>query len=381
MHLMCGVFALHDRKYFEVFGYALRPTDGSLFSEKVIRSVDHFSDLSSLSIVETTERIRSDGIHILVNLNGWTLHSRNEIFHLRSAPIQVLLGLAFPGTMGTPAIDFLISDEIATPPHMSNFFSERLVFMPTSYFVADYPHLWGNILGNSLTRKDYFGKYPNIRAEELEDKILLANFSQLNRIDRETFHMWLRILLRVPHAVLWLLRHPPLGETNLRAEARSLGIPDAQLIFTDPTHKAVHLQRCSLADLILDTPVRNGHTVTADVLWMGVPLVTIAGDKLANRAATSLLTAGIEGSQWNLSDWVFPDMESCEEGVVDLCTSKRDKLVAFRKYLLTEGRQSSLWDTSRWTSHLETFFLHSHSKVSKEPIRISNLTEVKRFEK
>lgn len=99
-HLMQSVFGLHNRKRFKVFCYALSPTDGSPYRDKIEREADVFIDVSTWSLKDIVERIaRVDQIHILCNLNGYTKGGRNEIFAARPAPIHMAF-MGFAGTMG-----------------------------------------------------------------------------------------------------------------------------------------------------------------------------------------------------------------------------------------------------------------------------------------
>ena len=98
-HLMQSVFGMHDKSRFEVFCFALSPNDGSQWRAKVEREVEHVEDLTALSFADCARTINSRGIHILINLNGYTKGARNEIFALRPAPIQVSY-MGFCGTMG-----------------------------------------------------------------------------------------------------------------------------------------------------------------------------------------------------------------------------------------------------------------------------------------
>ena len=93
----------------------------------------------------------------------------------------------------------------------------------------------------------------------------------------------------MPNSLLWLLRFPPLGEQNIRAEARKRGILEDQLYFSDVAPKDEHIRRGNLADLFLDTPQCNAHTTGCDILWSGTPMVTMIGQKMASRVAASLL--------------------------------------------------------------------------------------------
>ncbi|KAB0795869.1 hypothetical protein PPYR_09930 [Photinus pyralis] len=144
-HLMQSVPGLHERGNVEIFCYALSPDDGTTFRSKIAREAEHFIDLSQISCNgKAADRIYADGIHVLVNMNGYTKGARNEIFALRPAPIQVMW-LGYPGTSGASFMDYLITDCVTSPMELQSQYSEKLAYMPHTYFVGDhrqmFPHL------------------------------------------------------------------------------------------------------------------------------------------------------------------------------------------------------------------------------------------------
>lgn len=144
-HLMQSIPGLHDRSKMEIFCYALNIDDGTTFRSRIVNDCEHFVDLSSVSCnVEAAKEINRDGIHILVNMNGYTKGARNEIFALKPAPIQIMW-LGYPGTSGAQYIDYMLTDEISSPKCTDLDFSEKFAFMPYTYFVGDhkqmFPHL------------------------------------------------------------------------------------------------------------------------------------------------------------------------------------------------------------------------------------------------
>nr|CAD7598908.1 unnamed protein product [Timema genevievae] len=144
-HLMQSIPGLHDRTKVEVYCYALSPDDGTTFRAKIARESEHFIDLSQIPCNgKAADRINSDGIHVLVNMNGYTKGARNEIFALRPAPVQVMW-LGYPGTSGASFMDYLITDEVTSPLELTSQYSEKLAYMPYTYFVGDhkqmFPHL------------------------------------------------------------------------------------------------------------------------------------------------------------------------------------------------------------------------------------------------
>lgn len=99
-HLMGSVFALHNRARVEVFCYALSPTDGSEWRKRIEQEAEHFVDVSAWGVADIAGRISADGIHVAINLNGYTKGARNEIFALKPAPVQASY-MGFPATTGT----------------------------------------------------------------------------------------------------------------------------------------------------------------------------------------------------------------------------------------------------------------------------------------
>jgi protein O-GlcNAc transferase len=81
----------------------------------------------------------------------------------------------------------------------------------------------------------------------------------------------------VPNSILWLLRFPTVGETNMLATAQAMGLPSGRILFSNVAAKEEHVRRGQLADVCLDTPLCNGHTTGMDVLWAGTPMVTLPG--------------------------------------------------------------------------------------------------------
>nr|XP_046152019.1 UDP-N-acetylglucosamine--peptide N-acetylglucosaminyltransferase 110 kDa subunit isoform X2 [Oncorhynchus gorbuscha] len=144
-HLMQSIPGMHSSEKFEVFCYALSPDDNTNFRVKVVAEANHFTDLSQLPCnSKAADRIHQDGLHILVNMNGYTKGARNELFALRPAPIQCMW-LGYPGTSGAPFMDYIVSDKETSPFEVAEQYSEKLAYMPHTFFIGDhanmFPHL------------------------------------------------------------------------------------------------------------------------------------------------------------------------------------------------------------------------------------------------
>lgn len=340
-HLMQSVFSMHDSDAYEVFCYALSADDQSHWRRNIEAGSEHFKDLSRLQAGDAARLIYGDSIHILINLNGYTKGARTEIFALRPAPIQVQF-LGFPGTMGADYMPYMIADKVVVPEELREGYTEKIIAMPHTFMPTDHRQSARDVLDPDKCpiRSDY--GVP-------EDKFVFACFTQLVKIDPDTFDCWMRILSRVPSSVLWLLRFPPLGEEKIHAEAKKRGIGKHRIVFADVAAKDEHLRRAYLADLCLDTPMYNAHTTAADLLWAGTPIITLPGERFSSRVGASLLNAV------GLSDMVVRSMEEYEELAVAVALDM-DRLWAVRRRLEDARTACPLFDTARWVKSLELSF-------------------------
>ncbi|TYJ11308.1 hypothetical protein E1A91_A11G267400v1 [Gossypium mustelinum] len=338
-HLMGSVFGMHNRENVEVFCYALSQNDGTEWRQRIQSEAEHFIDVSSMSSDMISKMINKDGIQILINLNGYTKGARNEIFAMQPAPIQVSY-MGFPGTTGADYIDYLVTDEFVSPLCYAHIYSEKLVHLPHCYFVNDYKQKNRDVLDPHCQHKRSDYGLP-------EDKFIFACFNQLYKMDPDIFNTWCNILKRVPNSALWLLRFPAAGETRLRAYAAAQGVQPEQIIFTDVAMKHEHIRRSALADLCLDTPLCNAHTTGTDVLWAGLPMVTLPLEKMATRVAGSLCLATGLGEEM-----IVNSMKEYEERAVSLALN-RPKLQALTNKLKAARLTCPLFDTARWVRNLE----------------------------
>ena len=333
MHLMQGLFALHDRRGFEVFVYSYGPEDDSRYRRRLKADCDHFRDLAGLSVEDCARRIHADGVHILVDLMGHTGMAREEVVALRPAPVQVNW-IGFAGSMGAGFLDYLITDRTVTPPEMADGYSERLVWMPHCYLINDH----GQEIAAAAPKRVEFGLPP--------DGFVFTCFNNSYKFEPRIFDSWMRILAQTPDSVLWLYSGGPTVERNLRREAAARGVAASRLVFAPHRPKARHLARLRLADLFLDTHYVNAHTGASDALWAGLPVLTCPGGTFASRVAASLL------ANVGLPELVAADLAEYERKAVGLATDA-DALRELRKRLAGNRTTWPLFDTPRFTRDLE----------------------------
>ncbi|MFA7291027.1 MAG: hypothetical protein WC023_02145 [Rhodocyclaceae bacterium] len=276
--LMRRLPALHDRSRFNVFLYSTGPDDGSEIRSEIAEASDYFCDARHFDDAALAQRIAMDGIDILVDLAGYTLHSRPAVLAMRPAPLQVSY-LVYLQTSGSQWIDYVVLDRQVLTVAERVCWTEKIAYLPHTLYLCD-DRVETTVLQS--TRGD----------EGLpEDAFVYCCLNAPWKIDPETFLSWMTILRRVPNAVLWLYADIEGGETNLRTAARDAGIDDRRLFFARSVPHEQHLARFRQADVFLDTFACNAHTTAIEALAAGVPVVTLPGETVIARVGLSLMAA------------------------------------------------------------------------------------------
>ncbi len=291
-HLVRPLFDRHDRSRFEVRAYSAGLDDGSEYRKEFERAADAFTDIRALTDREAAERIRADGVDILIDLGGYTQGNRLGVAALRPAPVGVLHA-GFPGTTGGDFIDYLVADRIVVPPEDARYYSEKLIVVPGCHAPQEPPPPVGRV----FSRRD----------EGLpDDAFVFCSFNESRKLTADVFGAWMGLLGSVPDSVLWLIRGNDLMAENLSREAAARGVDPARLIFAARRPRAEHLARLALADLALDTMPFNGAVTTGDALWAGVPVIAVRGRHFASRYSESKMAAAGLGAALvadNLTDY------------------------------------------------------------------------------
>lgn len=336
-HLIIDIFDFHDKDRFAINAYSYGEDDGSQYRKRIASGCDRFVDLRNMSHGQAANQIRKGRVDILVDLVGYMRGHRLEISAYRPAPIQVRwLGLA--GTTGADFFDYLITDPIVTPERDAPWYSEKFIYMPDTYQV------------NSKPLKEPEGPI-NRRDLGLPEKgFVYCCFCSNYKIEPVMFRSWMQILRGVPGSVLWLLKSNAVVEENLKREARKNGVDPDRLIFAKKISKADHLQRIRIADFALDTRVVNGAATTSDVLYAGVPVLSLKGTHFASRMSASILNA------IGMDELVCASQSAYEKKAIEMGRNP----LAFRslKERLSRNRiEKPLFDTQRFVRHLETAYL------------------------
>ena len=343
-YLTASVFEHHDRKHFEVFAYSYGPDDGSPTRRRLEAAFEHFVELRDSDHLSAARRIAADGIHILIDLKGYTHQARPEILALKPAPIQVNW-LGFPGTMGADFMDYIIVDQTVVPPADASAYTEALAYLPHAYAPID-------------LARDVSPMPTRVEAGLPGTGFIFCCFNNPRKIIPEVFDRWCRILLATPKSVLWLYAQDEVVTVNLRKEATRRGLDPHRLIFATHVTQAKHLGRLPLADLVLDTLPCNAHTTTADALFMGVPVLTCLGSTFPGRVAASLLRAA------GVPELVTQHLDEYESQALDLASDPL-RLSELRCRIQQARHRQPYFDVVGFTHYLEDLYKRMGMRFGK----------------
>ena len=332
-YLVAELFEHHDRARFDIYAYSYGDNDGSAMRQRIEGAFgENFRDAREMSNAELAQKIRTDGIDILIDLKGYTLYARNEVFAYRAAPIQVNF-LGFPGSLGSELYDYIVGDPIVTPLEHADGYAEKIAQMPNCY----QPNDRKRPMPSAATR------------EELglpSDAFVFCSFNSNYKITPPVYDRWCSLLRAIPDAVLWLYVTSDQARVNLANEAHARGIDPSRLFWAGNVRLPAHIARIQAADLFLDTLPVTAHTSASDALWAGVPVVTALGDTFVSRVAASLLHAV------DLPDLIARDLDEYERIALAIATD-RDRLRELRTHLACQRTHGRLFDSARYTRDFE----------------------------
>ncbi len=353
--LIQDLFQHHDRELFEVFAYSLRHVEDEV-QASIQAGCDQFVDCSQLSPEESARRIHADGIHILIDLAGYTTDSRPEIFALRPAPIQCSY-LGYPDTTGAESMDYLLTDEWVVPPQLAAHCSEHVVYLPHQFVVS--PTFGESALSAvQVEAEQNKSEREALRQSQRQNYGLPAEgfvfccFNLHRKIEPTVFAVWMQILQQVSGAVLWLSDGPDQVKANLRQAAQKHGVEPERLIFAPRLPFDEYLARYQFADLFLDTFSYGAGSTAICALSAGVPLLTHPGETNASRMGASIVAAV------GLEDFLICDNSVAYEQRAVYLATHADEMRDLRHRLLSHRNHLPLFQPSRWVCDLEAVLLN-----------------------
>jgi len=327
------VLAAHDRASFEVTCYSnARVPDG--VTQRLRAQSGRWREIAALSDEAVAALVREDGIDILVDLAGHTARHRLLVFARKPAPIQVTW-LGYPNTTGLDAIDYRLTEAVSDPPASEAWHSEELVRLPGPF---------------SCYRPSEASPPVGPPPSAASGQVTFGCFNHLAKVTPPVIELWAGILRALPSSRL-LLKSRGLADletaSRLRGEFVRRGIEPGRLELNgEELSQARHLGLYQRVDIALDPFPYNGTTTTCEALWMGVPVVSLAGCTHVSRVGASLLT------HLGVPEWIANSREEYLERCGELA-GDGPRLAAIRAGLRERMRASPLCDAAGFTRGLE----------------------------
>ena len=341
----------------EVFGYG-NVTYTDEVTERLRSKFDGYRDILKQSDLAVAEQIRRDEIDILVSVGGHTDGHRLGVFALKPAPVQVDYGGIC--TMGMPQIGYRLTDRILDPPQVQAHYVERLVYLPEGY-VCYRPSDQAPAVGPLPARQRGF--------------VTFGVFNNRLKINRGMIALWTTIVNQVPDSRL-LLKFPGGGDKplveRLLAEFARAGLDPQRVSVRPMLGLRAHFALYNEVDIALDPYPFNGCLTTLEGLWMGVPVVTLTGQRCTSKMGHTILT------RMDLSFFVARSEREYVAKAVALA-GRTENLAQIRASCRPRMQASSLCDAAGYARHLERAYRaiwedHCHCGLRPEtgPILIGN---------
>lgn len=295
---------------------------------------------------EIVKLIYKDGIHILIDLQGHSAKNRLPIFMHKPAPIQASwLG---QGSTGIPEIDYFIGSSHITPKDEENHFVEKIIRLPE--------------ISQSFTAPDFNLEIKSLPA--IKNKfITFGCINKISKINEKVIELWSEILLSIPNSKL-LLKNKTLDdkkvEENILAKFQKQKINKERLITLgeSKTRKEL-LEIYNEIDISLDPFPFQGNTTTCESVWMGVPVLTMKGDRYLFHFGESI------NSNLKMNNWIAKNNKDYVLKAIEF-SSNIDMLIQFRKNLRKAALNSPVFDSSRLAKHFDTLLWQMWEKFQKK---------------
>ena len=335
-YFLQNVLSEIDKDQLEFFAYATATEEDDM-TARLKAIVPHWRQASSRSDQQLAEDIIADGIDVLVDLSGHTANNRLPVFSRTPAPVQVAW-LGYSGTTGVEAVDYILCDPLILPACDETHFSEKPWRLPDIWVCFSPP-----------TQDIAVGPPPVLA----NGYVTFGSFNTLNKVSDRTVACWASILEAVPHSRL-LLKAKQLDDATVQEAIHQRfaahGIDRQRIILKKiMPDRLEHLSAYREMDIALDPFPYTGTTTSVEALWMGVPLLTLSGDRFGSRAGESILH-NVELDAW-IADTPEDYVEKAKALAADL-----PALAALRASLRGRLLASPVCDAVRFAGNLEDAF-------------------------
>lgn len=334
-YFMESVLRELDPQAFEVLVYHNSDMEDEV-TERLRPHVSLWRSAMGQSDDKLAQQIMQDKVHILVDLSGHTAGSRLGVFTRKPAPVQVTW-LGYFSTTGLRAVDYILCDRHVAPEQDDDHFVEQAWRLPDSYLCFTPPSYPIEV-----------GPLPALAS----GKLTLGCFNNLAKMGDEVVAFWSSLLQAMPEVRLFL-KTGQFDEASTVAQTRArfaaYGIGEAQLLIEGVSPRHELLASYNRVDIALDPFPFPGGTTSVEALWMGVPVLTLQGDRFLSRVGVSILQSA------GLPEWVAADhddyLAKLQAWAADL-----PALQAVRQGLRARLLASPVCDAPRFARNLESAF-------------------------
>jgi predicted O-linked N-acetylglucosamine transferase (SPINDLY family) len=341
-----SLLGCHDASRYEITCYFTHK-DADATTTRLKGLAHRWRDVAESNDEQLLRTIVDDSIDVLVDLSGHTSGNRLTVFARRAAPVQVSF-IGYPDTTGIAEMDYRLSDAIADPPGSERLCTEHLIRLP-GCFLCYRPPDTAPAVERPPCEKNGF--------------VTFGSFNNLAKINPSVIAVWAGLLRQVPDSRL-IIKNPSL--TDKAAQERFLalfaaeGIDGERLgLFGYIPDDSGHLGAYARVDIALDTFPYNGTTTTCEALWMGVPVVSLRGDRHSARVGASLLTAA------ECSEWIAETVERYLE-IAQALAQNRGRLVELRSGLRERVRYSRLCAAADYARAVENAYEEMYAMRRRE---------------
>lgn len=328
---MLPLLANHDRREFQVFCYSDVPRPDWL-TERLRSHAECWHDTARLSDDELAKLVQRHRIDILVDL---AIHTgpRMAVFARKPAPVQ-LNYLAYCSTSGLRAIDYRLTDRYLDPPGGPEYYTETSIRLPRTYWCYQ-----------PLPNTPDVGPPPALR----NGYVTFGCLNSFRKVNPAVLRTWGSLLQTVPASRLLLHAHQGSHRREVLEFLQRQGVDPQRIQFAGPQPLAEYWKQYALIDIALDPFPYPGGTTTCDALWMGVPVVSLAGPTAVSRSGLSILsTIGLaELVAHSLAEYV----QTCAQ-----LAQNPGRLEEWRRTLRPRMRASPLMDAAQFAQDIESTY-------------------------
>lgn len=344
-YFIISQLAFYNKENFEVFCYSTNKYS-DFVTDQIKSYVDKYKQIEDLNNEEVFNLFVEDEIDILVDLSGYTAKNRLPVFAMKPVPIQIT-AIGYPNTTGIKGIDYRITDCYCDEEGINDkYYTEKLIRMDKSF----------------LCYRNFEGA-PEVKKNNDKDEIVFGSYNSINKLTNEMVKTWSEILIKVSKSKL-VLKSKIFSDEEIAEEIKKRfidnGVEEQQinLIAQHQTTKE-HLNSYNEIDIALDSFPYNGTTTTFEAMYMGVPVITLAGKRHASRVGVSIL------SNVGLNELITYSTQEYVEKAVELAKD-REQIKFFYENLRGIMLKSPLMDSVNYVKELEKIFRQLWIKWSKE---------------